>query len=144
MRWTTKSMESERNRGRGSCKDANSQAGRQCTREGAGTGSLGLVTTLALLLIWRNRVERQGDKTAQGRSDTRLSGSRLLAREPLQGGEWSRNPSGVMSAGDVTEWRVCLQNVHPKRTLYCGVSRCERHANVTTEGSETWTMPTVC
>lgn len=45
-----------------SCKHAGSKAGRQCTREGVGTGSLGLVTTLALLLIWSDRVDRQVDR----------------------------------------------------------------------------------
>lgn len=44
------------------------RAGRQCTREGVGTGSLGLVTTLALLLICRDTVDRQVD-----RQDRRLS-----------------------------------------------------------------------
>lgn len=39
-----------------------SEAGRQCTREGVGTGSLGLLTTLALLLIWRDTVDRQADR----------------------------------------------------------------------------------
>lgn len=48
------------------------QADRQCTREGVGTGSLGLVTTLALLLIWRDRVDRQVDRRDRAEV-TRLS-----------------------------------------------------------------------
>lgn len=48
------------------------RAGRQCTREGVGTGSLGLVTTLALLLIWRDRVDRQVDRPDRAEV-TRLS-----------------------------------------------------------------------
>lgn len=42
----------------------------QCTRAGVDTGSLGLETTLALLLIWRDRVtSRDGQTDGQKHTD---------------------------------------------------------------------------
>lgn len=55
-----------------------SQQGKQCTREGVGTGSLGLVTTLALLLIWRDRVDRQVDRQTRQKWQGLVSDSHCL------------------------------------------------------------------
>ena len=67
-----------------SCKNAGSEASRQCTREGVGTGSLGLVTTLALLLIWRDRVDRQVDRRDRAEV-TRLSVQTLMRAPAVEG-----------------------------------------------------------
>lgn len=99
-----------------SCKHAGSKAGRQCTREGVGTGSLGLVTTLALLLIWRDRVDRQVDRQ-DGEEVTRLS-VRAIALQAVE------------------LWREKVEHV--------ALERCRRECRVAASRSITVYIKRVC
>lgn len=120
------------------CEHAGSAAGRQCTREGVGTGSLGLVTTLALLLIWRDRVDRQVGRETDGTVTevTRLSAQtvgpsssccggngRESAREtqPKSQCQWVSLSPCTSQICDKSSW-VNQKRKHSKTEMFRGVS----------------------
>lgn len=105
-----------------SCSRPGGRAGGQCTREGVGTGSLGLVTTLVLLLIWKDTVDRRTNREADETGQRWLRVQRFQAAAVREGrseagGDWWREETtarrvqavDVMSdARDIptSRWRI--------------------------------------